>query len=200
MTMNDYNDEFQQIMNPEFPENSRYEYTAGPYGGPVKPGLTTRGKAGIAVATAVLAGGSLLGWNYYSAQQAAQENKAQELALKQQELRLKELQILGQQATVNQKTQASLDATRQKHIDACVKANKALVGKQLGATYRSVLEDCQTQYPATTSSADMANAASATSTSSDGSGGVGPGLLIGGTVIAGGLVFAAKRNTKSNPA
>ncbi len=197
--MNDHNSEFERIVYPEFAQNSAHEFPpTTPYGAPVKTGLTPRGKAGIAVITAVLAGGSLLGWNYYSAQQTTAEQKAQEIALKQQELRLKELQILGEQATANQKTQATADAARQKQIDACVNTNKGLVGKQLGATYRSVLEDCQTQYQTTTSSTGMANAASATSTtSSSGSGGINPGLLIAGTALASGLVVAYRKSTSS---
>jgi hypothetical protein len=195
-----YDDEFQRIVQPEFPQNSQPEYIdPTPYGGPpVKPGLTKRGKAGIAVVTAVIAGGSLIGWTHYSAQQDAAENKAQELALKQQELRLKELEILGEQATQNAKTQTALEQARQKQVDACVTANKGLVGKQLGATYRSVLEDCQAQYGAT-NSVEMQAAASATGTGGSGGGQVSPGVLIGGAVLAGGLIFAV-RNGRRNPA
>jgi hypothetical protein len=202
--MNDHNSEFERIVYPEFPDNSRPDIIdAHPYGIPSQPaktGLTPRGKAGIAVVTAVLAGGSLLGWNHYSAQQAAAETKAQELALKQQELRLKELQILGEQASVNAKTQASLDAARQTKIDACVKANKTLVGKQLGATYRSVLEDCQAQYN-TTAGVDMQAAASATDTTSTsgGGGGVNPIVLAGGAGFAALAVYGA-RKARRNPA
>jgi hypothetical protein len=204
MTMNDHNSEFDRMVYQEFPQNSQLEYTdPTPYGAPthpVKPGLTARGKVGIAVVTAVIAGGGLIGWTHYSAQQDVAANKAQELALKQQELRLKELEILGKQATANAKTQTSLETARQKQIDACVAANKGLVGKQLGATYRSVVDDCKAQYEtASDTGEDMLAAASSTNTSSGG-GGVNNFVLVGIGVL--GLVAAgtARKVTRSNPA
>jgi hypothetical protein len=171
-----------------------------PYGAPaqpVKPGLTKRGKAALAIGATVIAGGGMLGWQHYSAQQAAADVKAQEIALKQQELRLEELRELNKANTASQKLQTTVDTARQKKVDACVNDNKGLVGKQLGATYRSVLEDCQAQYPATTSTGDMQ---AVSDTTSSGGGGVNTGLLIGGGVLVLGLAVAAKKSTKSNPA
>jgi uncharacterized protein HemX len=190
------------MMSQEYPANPQPEYAdPTPYGvseQPVKPGLTKRGKAGIAIVTAVIAGGGLLGWQHYAAQQADANQKAQEIALKQQELRLEELKEKNKAQAVNAKTQSTQNAALQKQIDACVNDNKGLVGKQLGATYRSVIEDCQAQYGSTsTSSGNMQNAASATSTNPSG-GGVNTGLLVGGAVLAGGIVLVARKSTRSN--
>jgi hypothetical protein len=190
------------MMSQEYPENPHAKYIdPTPYGvpaQPVKPGLTKRGKASIAIVTAVIAGGGLLGWQHYAAQQADANQKAQEIALKQQELRLEELKEMNKQATANAKVQSTQSTALQKQIDACVQDNKGLVGKQLGATYRSVIEDCQAQYGSTsTTSGNMQNAASATSTNPSG-GSVNTGLLVGGAVLAGGIVLVARKSTRSN--
>jgi uncharacterized protein HemX len=203
MTMNNHNNEFDRMVYQEFPQNSQTEYTdPHPYGAPahpVKPGLTKRGKAGMAVVTAVIAGGSIIGWTHYSAQQDAAANKAQELAIKQQELRLKELEILGQQATQNTKTQTSLEAARQKQIDDCVAANKDLVGKQLGATYRSVVDDCKAQYETSGNTGEDLLAAASAANSNGGGGGVNDFVMVGIGVlglVAAGAARKVTRNTQ----
>lgn len=187
--------------NPEFEEIINTQ-SWGPYGSPtqshVKPGLTRRGKAGIAVAGTVLAAGGLLTWSHYSAESDANQIKSQELAIQQQKFELEKLKVMNQVNTENAKTQATMDAARQKRIDACVTANKGLVGKQLGATYSSVLSDCQAQYAATSTSG-MQAAASATDTNSGG--GVSPAVLV--SVVAGGAILiavAANRGKKTNAA
>lgn len=194
-------EEFQNEFGSEFTQETA---ASAPYGmnphRPVKTGLTQRGKVGIAVVTAVIAGGGLLGYNHYATQQAEQANKAQELALKQQELRIQELKVMGQQAAANQKTATSQAAAFQAKVDACVKANKTLVGKQLGATLRSVVDDCKAQYEASAASGDDMLAAASSTDTSGGGGGLNSGLLIGAGVLAAGLIFTVKKNTKSNPA
>lgn len=197
-------DEFDRMMSQEYLVNPQPAFVdPAPYGIPVnsspKPGLTPRGKAALAFGATVIAGGSLLGWQHYSAQQAAAETKALELSLKQQELRIQEIRELNKAQVVTAQAQSTQDAARQKNIDTCVDTNKGLVGKQLGVTYRSVVEDCQAQYPATSSGSDMQAAAATDPTSSSG-GGVNAGLLLGGAVLAAGLTVAYKKSTKSNPA
>ena len=196
-------------MSPE-EFNSRFEreFTTGtidphPYGihpNTVKTGLTPRGKAALAVAGIALTATVAVGWQISFSNAAESEAKTQELALKQQELRLKELQILGEQAATNQKTATEQATAFQAKVDACVNANKGLVGKQLGATYRSVLEDCQAQY-GTANTTDMQAAGSATSTTGTGSGGggVSPGVLVGGAVLGGAVLYGA-RKARRNPA
>lgn len=196
--MNEYSgnesDAFDGIVNTE---------TWGPYGpsapAPVKTGLTKRGKAGIAISAAVLAGGGILTWQHYDAEAQASQVKSQELAIQQQQLELEKLKVLNDVSAKNAKTQASQDAARQKQIDTCVQANKNLVGKQLGATYSSVLADCQAQYAGTGSTSGMQEAASTTSTASGG--GISPTMLIGlgaaGAVV---LAVAANRGKKTHAA
>lgn len=196
---NHESDAFDGIVNEE---------TWGPYGKssvpatPVKPGLTKRGKVALSISAAVLTGGGILTWQHYNAESAASQVKSQELAIQQQQLELEKLKVISQANEKTAKTQATQDAARQKQVDACVSANKGLVGKQLGATYSSVLSDCQAQYAAAaTGSGDgMQEAASSTSTSSGG-GGISPGMLLG--LGAGGalvIVVAANRTKKTNAA
>lgn len=189
--------------NPEFEEIINTE-TWGPYGSPaphqVKPGLTRRGKGALAVAGTVIAVGGMLTWQHYDSASEANQIKSQELALQQQKFELEKLKVMNQVNTENAKTQATMDAARQKRIDACVTANKGLVGKQLGSTYSSVLSDCQAQYAATSTSG-MEAAASATDTDSTGGGGISPSVLLG-VVIGGGILtaVAANRGKKDNAA
>lgn len=189
------NNEFDNIINTE---------TWGPYGSPtpppVKPGMTRRGKGALAVAGTVIAVGGMLTWQHYDSASEANQIKSQELAIQQQKFELEKLKVMNQVNTENAKTQATMDAARQKRIDACVTANKGLVGKQLGATYSSVLSDCQAQYAAT-STAGMQAAASASDTSGASGGGISPSMLlglgVGGALIVG---VAANRGKKTNAA
>jgi hypothetical protein len=199
--------EFDRVINEGYTVNSpthQPEYAdPSPYGipaHPVKAGLTKRGKAAMAIGATVIAGGTLLGWQHYSAQQADAATKAQEIALKQQELKLQELKELNKAQAANQKVQSTQNAALQKQVDSCVNHNKGLVGKQLGATYRSVLEDCQAQYSATASSGDnMQNTASATNAGA-GQGGVNTGFLIAGGVLVGGVAIAVRKGTRTTTA
>lgn len=176
-------------------------YGANPHTGHhPKTGLTRRGRTALAVGGTVLATGSLLGWQHYQAAQAANEVRAQELAIEQRKLDIEQAKVAGKANEAQQKAQAKAASDRQKLIDACVEENKGLVGKQLGATYSSVLNDCQTQYPDSTGAGnDMQEAASASSTNSSG-GGAGAGVLIGGSVLALGLILAVKKASAAKTA
>jgi hypothetical protein len=196
MTMNANNgSEFDDIVNTE---------TWGPYGSPqphpVKTGPTKRGKVVLSIGAAVLAGTGILTWQHYDAAEKASQVKAQELSIQQQQIELEKLKVLSEANAKNAKTQATQDAARQKQIDACVSHNKGLIGKQFGATYSSVLADCQNQYTATGSTSGMQEAASSTdATGSDG--GVSPGLLLvigaGGALV---IAVAANRGRNTNAA
>lgn len=189
-------EEFQRMMSAEFPT----EYTdATPYGGPThphKPGLTKRGKAAIAIGATVIAGGSLIGYQAYSAQSAAHEAKTQEIALQQQRLELEELKEKNRLNESNKKTQNSAEKSRQASVDSCVKSQKDQIGKVLGVTYRQIVDDCQAQYLATTDTSDMqstANAQDATTTATAGGDiNLNGGLVIGGVVLIGFLTVALK--------
>ena len=188
--------EFESIINTE---------TWGPYGhsetSPVKPGLTKRGKVALAIGATVIAGGSMLAWQDYSADADATQIKAQELALQQQKLEVEKLKELNKAATRNAKAQATEDAATQKLIDACVDTDKGLVGKQMGVTYSSVVADCRSQYStSSTTGSDIQTAASA-SEASDGGGGISPATLLG-IGVGGALVvaIAANRGKKTNAA
>jgi hypothetical protein len=179
--------------------------THGPYGPPpahqqrpVKTGLTPRGKAALAIAATICAGGGLLGYQHYAAAQAANQVKAQELQIEQQKLALEQQKALDKATQTAQKTQTVADANRQKKIDACVENNRGLVGKQLGATLSSVIDDCQKQYPATTNTGDMQEAATASTTG--GSGNATDILLVGGAALALGVGVAVRRAPPPPPA
>ncbi|HEX5567100.1 MAG TPA: hypothetical protein VFY14_09295 [Streptomyces sp.] len=200
--MNNPRDEFDRMMSAEFtdkprPESPQYADPA-PYGTPVKTGLTPRGKAALAIGGTILATGALLSWQHYSTQQAANEAKTAEIQLQRDQFELEKLKELSKVNAENTKLQTAADKDRQKQVDACVRDNKTLVGKQLGATLGSVIKDCQDQYPATTNTGDMANAASTTNTPT--SGGVNSGVLIGAGALALGLAGAAMKNKKPTPA
>lgn len=201
-------EEFANEFGPEFTHqatinDSPYGPSAHYTGKPIKPGLTKRGKAAIAIGVTVIAGGVILIYQDNAAAQSAADVKAAELALKQQELRIQELKEINKANESNAKTQSTQDKARQKQIDACVATDKGLVGKQLGVTYSSVLEDCQARFGSaanTTTGTDMQAAAStSTGVSGNGGGGVNQGLLVGG-VLAIGLAVAVKKSTKPTPA
>jgi hypothetical protein len=190
--------------DPDFDQVITGGYTdPHPYGTPtpaVKTGLTPRGKAALGVGTAVIACGTLFGWQQYTAQQANADVKAQEIALKQQQIELEKLKEINKANAAQQEKQESENSGQQKHVEACVEANGKLVGKLMGVTYQSVRDECQAKYP-TTSAAGMQAAANTTSTdaASDGDGSnVGLLLGIGALVLLGG--GTAKKFTKSSQA
>lgn len=186
----------------DVPEASAAPAT-GPYGGrapQVKPGLTPRGKALLAVGAAVLAGGGILGYQSYSADAAEAQVKAQELALKERSIALEEMKEYNRAHEREAKAQSSADKAAEKQIAACIDADKKLVGKQLGVSYASVTEDCKNQYAPNADSPNMQAAASATDTATGG-GGLSPSALAGigvGAVVVVGV--AATRGRKTNAA
>lgn len=197
-------DEFDRIVQ-GIHNNSQPAYTdPAPYGPPpsyvytppVKTGLTPRGKAAIAIGGVVIASGALFCWQHYTTQKAAAEVRAAEIQLEREKFELEKLKELNKVNAENAKAVTAADKERQEKVDSCIKENKNTVGKQIGATYRSVVEDCQAQYPATTSSG-MANTASTTNTTS-GSGGadVNNGALIGVGILALGLATLALKSKK----
>jgi hypothetical protein len=194
--MNQHDDGFDEVINHGFQPQTPYKIDPNPYGIPansipVKPGLTARGKVALAIGAAAIATSGLIGYQMYSADQAASQAKAQEISYKKDQLELEKLKVLNQ---VN-KTQASGDTARQKHIDACVKDNKDLVGKSLNSTYRDIVDACQAQYTDAGTSSGMETTASS---HTSGSGGTNTGLLVGGGVLAIGLAVAARKGTRSN--
>jgi hypothetical protein len=198
-------EEFANEFGPEFTDPNPYGQPAhAAYAQPVKTGLTPRGKAAIGVGTAVIACGTLFGWQHYAAQESAAQTKAQELALKQQELRIQELREINKANAAAKKSEAAENTERKKLVDSCVDSNKKMVGKLMGVTYQSVRGDCEAQYPTTTSSGtstgDMQAAATAQDTGSGGSGTDTGVLLGGGAALAVVLAFAVKKNTKSSQA
>lgn len=198
-------EEFAKEFGPEFsPQQTLNAPETGPYGAPaqpVKPGLTKRGKVAITVGAAVLAGGGILAWQDYSTDAKASEIQAQELQYKRDLLALQMQKEINKANAANEKAQKTEDSARQKQIDACIKADKGLIGKQLGVTYRSVTKDCQDQYGTSndTNSVTMQQAASASDDSSGGS--ISPTLLVG-IGVGGALLVAvaANRGKKTNAA
>ncbi|MFJ1993094.1 hypothetical protein [Streptomyces asiaticus] len=184
--------------------NNPHQHTeTSPYGGPVqhhKPGLTKRGKAALGIGAAVIAGGGLIGYQAYSASTAESEAKAQEIALKQQQLKLEQMKELNRAKESGQKTEKTVSNTRQKQIDACVKDNKDLVGKSIGSSYRDIVDACQAQYADTTASGDDMEAAGSADDASNGGDGVNNFVLLGGGAIAVGLVALTKKGKRGNPA
>jgi len=213
--MNEYNDPnaaFNGIINsnglgvnpqvtPAQPYTDPHPY--GPptphHGQPVKTGLTPRGKAALAIAATLMAGGGLLGWQHHADTTAANDLKAKELALQQQKLQVEQQKALDKANQAAQKTQTAADRNRQKQIDACVEANKDLVGKQLGQTLSGVISDCQAQYPAASTDTGMQEAASSTSTDS-GTADWGVLVLLGLVTVTVGVATVVKKASKSAPA
>ena len=194
--------EFQkrQSMNPtqEYADNSPYgtQMQSG------KPGLTKRGKAALGIGVAVIAGGSLIGYQSYADSAAQHEAKAQELAIKSQQLELAKLQEMNRANEAGQKVEKTVNTARQSKVDACVKNNKDLVGKTVGSSYRDIVDACQAQYTDTTSSGDDMQAAAASSqdTNSGAGGGINNLALLVGGGLAVGFVAVAKKSKRSNPA
>lgn len=196
-------DEFERIIK-EFHVNPSEIIDQNPYGTPTtvqKAGLTKRGKAALGIGAAVIAGGSLIGYQVHSANVAESEAKAQEIALKSQALELEKLRETNRANEVDRKEKASQAKVRQASVDTCVKDSADLVGKGFGSpSHHDIVSDCQAQYADVPSSGDMEAAASAQDTGNGSSGGVNQGLLIGGGVLVLFLAVAGKKGTRTNPA
>lgn len=173
-------------------------------GHPAKAGLTRRGKAALGIGAAVIAGGGLLGYQSYAADQAEADLHAQELALKANALELEKLKVLHDSAAVDQQTATEQAAARQASVDTCVAGLKGQIGKGYSSpTYGQIVEDCQSQYPASVSTTGMESVASQTTASdtgdSDGGGGGGgisDGALIGGLALVVGVALAVKKGQR----
>ncbi|MFF6903435.1 hypothetical protein [Streptomyces hydrogenans] len=186
-------------------------YDPHPYGPPAhhptgtipqaKPGLTTRGKVALGVVGVALAGGALIGYQSHTETVAENQARTKELEIQAQLLRIEEIKALN---TANESTKNSRQAeerTRQASVDSCVNEDKSLVGKGFGSpSYRDVIDNCLARYTPTTSDLDLKPAGSATAAPAAGGGQVNSGFLIGGAVLIGGVLWAAKRGTRPNNA
>lgn len=196
--MDDYDKQFQGMTQGlDMNEAPQATYVESPYGSPVvgaKPGLTKRGKVALGVAAVVIGGGGMLAYQSYSATQAEQETKAQEIALKMKALEIQELKARGDAALANRKAQAASSKALQASVDGCVKGSADLVGKGYGApSKRDVLEDCQAQYGAGVDGSDMAPASSSKDAGAQSGGANSTGLLLGGGVLVVVLAYGARK-------
>lgn len=141
-------------------------------------------------------------WQDYSADQRASDIQAQELQYKQDLLALEMQREINKANDASRKEQKADAQEQKKQVDACVAADKDLIGKQLGATYSSVLKDCQAQYGTTDNAgADMQEAASATDTSSGGGGvALNEGVLVAVGALGIGAVVLVRKGARSNAA
>ncbi|WP_369211776.1 hypothetical protein [Streptomyces flavofungini] len=202
MAFNQIAKEYPMAERPnEYAQNNDYD-PYGPYGvpqAPQKTGLTPRGKAAIALGIAIIGGGSIIGWNVHSSNEAEREQKAQEIALQQERLELERLKEMNRADEKESKATNAADKIRQANVDACVKANASKVDKAtLGApSHGDVVEDCQAQYPASADGSDMAAAGSASDGDGEG-GGLNDSMLAGAVVVVAAVALFAKKNTKSN--
>lgn len=178
-----------------------------PYGTPTGPssatkaGLTTRGKAALGLGAAVLAGGTLLGYQSYSASTAQADLKAQELALKAEALEVEKLKVLNQTKQAAEGKATEQATARQTAVDTCVKGLKNQVGKGYGSpTYGQIVEDCQTQYPPAPETPDMQAASSSNTSSGSTGGGINDAAVIGVGALVLLAGFAVRKNTRPNPA
>ncbi|MFG2276687.1 hypothetical protein ACGFNY_43885 [Streptomyces chartreusis] len=193
--------EFDEEFGPEFtPRTSPYGNTVQP----VKPGLTRRGRIAIAVAATAIAGTGFFWYQAQSAQVAKDAKETAALQIQLQQIELEKMKELNKANATHSKEKATEDAERKKFVDACIDADKGLVGKQMGVTYSSVVADCQDQFQAEGSQgvdgSDMAAAGSASDTEDGGIGINSTGLL----AITGGLglvvVLTAARSRKAHAA
>lgn len=197
-------DEFDRIISdfnqPQTPFTDPHPYGPPPAHSnapaPVKTGLTPRGKAAIGISGAVIACGTLFAWTSYNNQQQANDLKAQEFAIQQQQIQLEMQKELNKATTAAEERQNTENSEQQKQIDACVKVNQKLVGKQMGVTYQSVQDDCRDKFPAV---ADTSMQAAGNTTGGD-DGGLNQGLLIGAGVLGLVVIVGSKRLTKSSSA
>lgn len=204
-----HDDGFEQIVHhgmqpptaaPTWADPTPYGTPAGPTSTP-KTGLTTRGKAALGIGAAVIAGGTLLGYQSYSASTAQADLKAQELALKAEALEVEKLKVLNQTKQVAEGKATEQATARQTAVDACVKGLKSQVGKGYGSpTYGDIVRDCQSQYPAVSDPTDMQAAGSSTTPSSSTEGGINDAAILGIGALALVGAFAVRKNTRNNAA
>ncbi|MEU6979588.1 hypothetical protein [Streptomyces sp. NPDC046371] len=207
--------EFDRIVSGLNPHQAAPQYAEfydpHPYGPPApaaapmypqaKPGLTTRGKVGIGVVTAVLAGGALLGYQSHTASVAASQAQAKEMDLRAQLLRIEELKEMNRANETSRKSESAEEKTRQVSVDSCINKDKGMVGKGFGSpSYREVIDNCLTQY-GTSKDTKFETAGSASQVTAQAGGGeINSGWLVAGGAFVLFVVWAAKRGTRPNNA
>ena len=144
----------------------------------------------------------MFAWQDYASDTKAADIRAQELQYKRDLLALEMQREINKTNEASTKAQETQNEKLQKQVKACVDADKGLIGKQLGTTYSSVLEDCQAQYGTTgNAGADMQEAASATDTSSGGGGiALNEGVLVAVGALGLGAVVLVRKGARSNAA
>lgn len=164
--------------------------------------LTMRAKVAIGVASAVVAGGGLIGYQAYSASAAASNVKAQEIAYKQAQLELERLRELNKVNDKTKKSQVSAAQQRQADVNKCIKSKEYLIGRGYNSpSYRDLVDDCQAQYSATTIGDDMQQAGASQDVATGDGGGSNPvsgGLFIGIAAL-GGVVLIGARRARRDP-
>lgn len=169
-----------------------------------KPGLTKRGKVALSVGAVVIAGGALIGYQSHTATVAENANRAKEMEIQAQLLRIEELKELNRSNETKEKSNTLQEKTRQASVDSCVETGKGLVGKGMGSpSYREVIDNCLTRYSAQSSTRfDTAAASSPLSSTATGNSEEGlNGFLVLGIGAAAALAFgAAKRGTRPDNA
>ncbi|MEU9578810.1 hypothetical protein [Streptomyces chilikensis] len=164
---------------------------------PVKPGLTPRGKAALAIGGAVLAGGAIVGYQAHTSAQADRELAARELALEEKRLDLEQRRLETETAAQTTKAHTKAETARQTAVEDCIKDRENKVGQGLGApTYRELTDVCTAIHTPAIPLDDMQPAA-ATDTVTDTTDDGGNGLLIGGAVLAGGVLLATRKARKN---
>ncbi|MFF8840507.1 hypothetical protein [Streptomyces sp. NPDC015130] len=166
-----------------------------------KPGLTKRGKVALGVGAAVLAGGALIGYQSHTTTVAENENRAKELELRAQILRIEEMKELNRVNESTRNSRAASEETRQVSVDSCVDTNRNLIGKGLGApSLGDIVADCQAQYTSPASGLDMKTVGSTTASPQASDGEINDGFLLAGGALVVFLVVAARRGTRPNHA
>ncbi|MER6610192.1 hypothetical protein ABT282_30860 [Streptomyces sp. NPDC000927] len=140
-------DNFDGIMNSEFPHGIDPQ----PYGNapapsaPVKAGLTMRGKIALGMGAAVIAGGSLVGWQAFSANSAESALEAKRLEIKTQQVEIERMRLLNEVNEKEKKAGESSLEKRQAKVEKCVSDRVS----QFSGPYASrAVDDCMELYPA----------------------------------------------------
>ncbi|MFH8582588.1 hypothetical protein ACH4EF_42455, partial [Streptomyces zaomyceticus] len=128
---------------------------------------------------------------------AENENRAKEMEIQAQLLRIEELKELNRSSEITRNSHNAEEKTRQASVDSCVNTNRNLIGKDFRSpSLGEIVEDCQAQYTNPASGLDMQAAGSATASPQASSGEINTGLLLGGGALALVLVIAAKRGSR----
>lgn len=191
-------------------------YDPHPYGPPpathpnpafqqAKPGLTKRGKVALSVGATVLAGGALIGYQSHTQTAAENQNRAKEMEIQAQLLRIEELKEINRANAKKETANTTQEKTRQASVDSCITTDKAMVGKGMGSpSYREVIDNCLARYSAPQNSTrfDTASASSplATTATAPTDEGVNGFLVLGIGAIAVLAFGATKRGIRPDSA